>query len=111
MIESDYMGKEVNVAIDRPLGSKHPEFDMIYELNYGFVPNTVSGDGEEIDVYVIGEDKPLQEFTGMVKAVIIRHDDHENKLVVTHPDYEFTKQEIEQKTRFQEQYFDIEILM
>ena len=40
-----YLGKEVKVIIDRPLGSCHPKFDMIYPINYGYIPNTVAGDG------------------------------------------------------------------
>lgn len=48
----EYLGKEVDVIIDRPLGSKHPEYDYYYSVNYGFLPNTVNGDNEEIDAYV-----------------------------------------------------------
>ncbi|MBE6049509.1 MAG: hypothetical protein E7214_02325 [Clostridium sp.] len=49
-----YLGKLVTVKMDRPLGSKHPKHNFIYPLNYGYIPNTTSGDGEEIDVYIIG---------------------------------------------------------
>lgn len=52
-----YLGKFVKVKIDRPLGSKHPKHNFIYPLNYGFIPNTIAGDGEEIDAYIIGEFK------------------------------------------------------
>ena len=48
-----YLNKTVTVKIDRPLGSKHPDWDLIYEVNYGYVPNTISGDGEELDCYVL----------------------------------------------------------
>ena len=51
-----YIGKEVNVIVDRPLGSSHPKYpDLVYLTNYGYVPNTVSGDGEELDCYILGE--------------------------------------------------------
>ncbi|MGU8478714.1 inorganic diphosphatase [Clostridium perfringens] len=40
--------------MDRPLGSKNPKLNFIYSLNYGFIPNITSGDGDEIDVYIIG---------------------------------------------------------
>ena len=47
---TDYIGKKVNVKIDRPIGSSHPNYlDHIYLVNYGFVPNTLSGDGEELE--------------------------------------------------------------
>lgn len=51
----EYIGKEVKVIIDRPIGSSHPDYpDHIYLVNYGYVPNTVSGDGEELDCYILG---------------------------------------------------------
>jgi len=103
------LGKEVKVIIDRPINSKHPKHSFVYELNYGYIPNTMAGDGMEIDVYVMGEEQPLETFLGIVKAIIIRHDDNENKLVVTKKDYKITKEEIVLKTKFQEQYFETEI--
>ena len=44
-MNKDYIGKIVNVVMDRPLGTKHPKHEFIYEVNYGYIPNTVSGDG------------------------------------------------------------------
>ena len=49
-----YINKIINAIIDRPLGSKHPKYNYIYPVNYGYIPNTVSGDGEELDCYVLG---------------------------------------------------------
>ena len=43
-----YIGKLVQVKIDRPKGSKHPKFGFEYPLNYGYIPYTISGDGEEL---------------------------------------------------------------
>ena len=48
----DYLKKEVVVKTDRQLGTKHPKHGFIYPVNYGYIPNTISGDGEELDVYV-----------------------------------------------------------
>ena len=45
----DFLGKIIEVKIDSPIGSKHPKYDLVYPINYGFVPNTVSGDGKELD--------------------------------------------------------------
>jgi inorganic pyrophosphatase len=50
----------VEVIMDRPLGCNHPKHGFRYEVNYGYVPNTLAPDGEEIDVYVLGVDKPLE---------------------------------------------------
>ena len=44
-----YLGKSIKVKIDRPLGSFHPKYGFIYPVNYGYIPNTVSGDGEELE--------------------------------------------------------------
>ena len=73
---SDYLNKIVSVVMDRPLGTKHPKHGFVYEVNYGYIPNTVSGDGEEIDAYVLGIDKPLKEFTGRCVAIIHRTNDN-----------------------------------
>lgn len=48
-----YLGKTVKISIDRPLGSKHPQYGFSYSVNYGFVPGTISGDGEELDAYAL----------------------------------------------------------
>ena len=37
-----FIGQKVNVIVDRPLGSKHPNHGFIYEVNYGYIPNTKS---------------------------------------------------------------------
>ena len=37
-----YIGKTINVKIDRPFGSKHPKHGFIYPVNYGYIPNTIS---------------------------------------------------------------------
>ncbi len=50
MENTNYLGKEVVVKMDRPLGSKHPKHGFIYTVNYGFIPGTISGDGEELDL-------------------------------------------------------------
>ena len=105
-----WLGKEVKVKIDRPLGSKHPDsrFDLVYPVNYGFIPQTYcESDNEEIDAYVLGPKEPLKEFSGVVMAVIQRLDD-ELKLVVT-DGRDYTVEEIKKLTDFQEKYFKSEI--
>jgi inorganic pyrophosphatase len=46
LMAKEYLGKEVQLSIDRPLGTKHPKHGFVYEVNYGFVPNTKAPDGE-----------------------------------------------------------------
>ena len=103
---NDYLNKQVSVKIDRPLGSKHPKHDFIYLVNYGFIPNTISGDGEELDAYVLGVNKPLESFTGEVIAIIHRTNDDDDKLIVVPKGINYTDYEIRKLTYFQEQYFE-----
>ena len=89
------------------MGSVHPKHDdIIYPINYGYVEGIIAGDGEEQDVYILGVDKPLKEFFGKVIAIIHRKDDVEDKWVVAPEGITFTKDEIAEQVRFQEQYFD-----
>ena len=62
----DYLGKEVSIEIDRPLGTRHPKHGFMYMINYGYIPNTVSGDGEELDAYLVGEFEPVEKSSGKV---------------------------------------------
>lgn len=104
------IGKEITVVMDRPLGSKHPKWDFYYPCNYGYIPNTISGDGEELDAYVLGEYKPLKTFTGIVKAIIHRVDDDDDKLVVMSAENNYTDDQIRAMTEFQEKFFKSEII-
>ena len=105
-----FIGKNVSVRIDRPLNSKHPKRGFVYEANYGYVPNTVSGDGEELDAYVLGVNEPVQEFTGKCIAVIHRTNDDDDKLIIVPEDQNLTDEEIRKFTNFQEQFFESEII-
>ena len=105
-----YLGKTVLVKMDRPLGTKHPKHGFIYSLNYGFIPNTISGDGEELDAYVLGAFEPLDEFKGVVKAIIHRTNDNDDKLVVMAEDKNYSDEQIRALTEFQEQWFKSIIL-
>jgi inorganic pyrophosphatase len=62
---SDYLGLRVTVLIDRPKGSHHPEWGFLYEVDYGFIPNAISGDGEELDAYFLGEAHPFADAVGV----------------------------------------------
>ncbi len=107
----NYLGKIVEVTIDRPLGTKHPKHGFTYLVNYGFVPNTVSGDGEELDVYVLGVDKPLKTFKGVCIAIVHRTNDNDDKLIVVPEGVKLSNEEIETQIKFQEQWFEHELLI
>ena len=103
----DILGKTVRGKIDRPLGSVHPRHPhLIYPINYGYVEGILGGDGEEQDVYVLGADRAIETFQGTVIAVYHRTDDVEDKWIVSLDGRNYTDQEILEKIRFQEQYFE-----
>ena len=106
-----FIGQVVEVRIDRPLGSRHPEKDHIYyPVNYGFIPNLLSPDGEDLDAYVLGVFEPVANFTGQCIAVIHRLDDNDDKLVVTPAERSYTDEQIIALTEFQERFHKSVIL-
>ncbi len=106
------LGKIVTVTVDRPLGSVHPRHaDLYYPVNYGYIAKIMAADGEEQDAYILGVDVPVKEFTGRIIAIIHRHDDVEEKWVAAPEDMTFTKEEITEAVRFQEQFFQSEVIM
>ena len=106
------IGKTVRVIVDRPKGSRHPEYpEMIYPINYGYIEGIMAADGEEQDAYILGVDEPISEFVGRVIAVIHRADDVEDKWVVADEKSRYTEEEIRDLTYFQEQFFQSTIQM
>jgi inorganic pyrophosphatase len=105
----EYIGRLVEVRVDRPLGSVHPDFGFEYPVNYGFVPGTRSADGEELDAYALGPDEPVSKFVGRCIAVVHRLDDDDDKLVVVADGRQFSDAQICRSTQFQERFFTSEI--
>jgi inorganic pyrophosphatase len=101
----DLLQKTVAVEIDRPLGSKHPEWGFIYPVNYGYVAGVSAPDGEEQDAYVLGVFEPLERYEGKCIAVIHRVDDDDDKLVVVEQSRDYSDDQIRALTEFQEQFF------
>lgn len=107
-----YLGQTVMIKIDRPIGSIHPRYaDIVYPVNYGYLPGVIGGDGEEQDVYLLGVKTPVTEYTAKVIAIIHREDDTEDKLVAAPEGMFFTRKQIWSRVRFQEQYFRTRIVL
>ena len=106
MDNKKYIGKEVKIKIDRPFATKHPKHGFIYPVNYGFIPNTISGDGKELDCYVLGIFNPIKEFKGKCIAIIHRTNDNDDKLIIVHEGKDYSSDAIEALVEFQEQYFE-----
>lgn len=105
-----FLGEVVSVTVDRPLGSRHPRHGYVYPLNYGYVPDTRSADGHETDAYVLGVFEPVAQFVGVCIAIIRRHDDVEDKLIVAPPGRQFSDEQIAALTEFQERYFTVSVI-
>ena len=101
----DYLRKDVVVKIDRQLGTNHPKHGFMYMLNYGYIPNTISGDGEELDAYIVGVFEPVEEFEGHVIAIIHRTNDDDDKLIVASKGVDYSDDAIRALTEFQERFF------
>ena len=105
-----YLNKILEVKIDRPIGTKYKNYETIYPINYGYVPNTISGDGEELDCYILGIYEPLETFKGKCIAIIHRTNDDDDKLVLAPENKTYTNTEIRALTDFQERYFESELI-
>ena len=106
MNHKEYLRKELNIVIDRELGSKHPEYGFIYPVNYGYVPGTISGDGEELDCYLLGVFEPVKTFKGKCIAIVHRLNDDDDKLIVVPENKEYSDDAINALIEFQERYFE-----
>ena len=106
-----FLGKSVIIGIDRPIGYIHRKenYSLTYPVNYGYIPGVLGGDGEELDVYLLGVNEPVEEYECRIIAIVHRHNDIEDKLVGAPVGKKFTKEEIENAIHFQEQYYDTEV--
>lgn len=103
----ELMGKKVHVVVDRPVGYRHG--DIVYPINYGYIPGIIAGDGEEQDAYILGVSEPISGFDGQVVAAIHRKNDCEDKLVVAPVGSTYHQGQIAEAVYFQEQYFTSKI--
>lgn len=106
MNNKEYLGKILDIEIDREFGSKHPKHGFIYPVNYGYIPNTISGDGEELDCYLLGVFEPVKTFKGKCIAIVHRTNDDDDKLIIVPENKEYSNEAINALIEFQEQYFE-----
>lgn len=110
---SKWLGKRVFIKIEKPIG--YEDEKGMYLCNYGYIPDTISGDGEEIDVYLLGEYNSLEvdSFRQVyIIALVNREDDVEQKLVaVPNSSYKYTANEIRALLNFRERYYKSNIIL
>lgn len=102
-----YLGKTVHIEIDRPVGYVHKKekYSLIYPINYGYIPDVLGGDGEELDVYLMGVNEPINECDVHIIGIVHRENDVEDKLISAPIGMNFSKTEIENAINFQEKYY------
>ncbi|MBQ6020453.1 MAG: GrpB family protein [Clostridia bacterium] len=107
-----FLGKNIRMKIDRPVGYVHAKggYTLVYPLNYGYIPGVPGGDGEDLDVYLIGVTEPVSQADCRVVGVVHRKNDAEDKLIAAPEGTDFTKEEMENAVRFQEQWYDSRII-
>ena len=77
----DTLASSGKIVIERPKGSSHPRFPSIkYEVDYGYIENTSSADGEGIDVWVGSLDD--KNVSAVICTVDLMKKDSEIKLLV-----------------------------
>ena len=106
-----YLGKTVTIEIDRPIGTVHHkgEKTLVYPINYGYIPEVFGGDGEELDVFLVGVDEPVSSYTGRIIGIVYRADDVEDKLIMAPEGESFSAEEIARAVYFQEKYYQTTI--
>ena len=96
MIHNDAFWQKLNqlvessqIIIDRPKHSRHPRMPhIIYPVDYGYLENTASMDGEGIDIWVGTAQK--QEIQGILCTIDLFKKDSEVKIL-----FGCTEEEIE----------------
>lgn len=102
-----YLGKTVDIKIDRPIGYVHQKekYSLTYPINYGYIPGVLGGDGEELDVYLMGVDKPVSEYKVKIIGIVHRENDVEDKLIAAPENMNFNQAQIAEAIHFQEKYY------
>ncbi len=102
-----YLNKCVHIEIDRPIGYIHKKkkYSLTYPINYGYIPNVLGGDEEELDVYLLGVTEPINEADVKIIGIAHRENDIEDKLIAVPNGINFSKTEIENAINFQEKYY------
>ena len=78
----------------------------MYPINYGYVPGVLGGDGEELDVYLMGVTEPVSSYRGQIIGIVHRENDVEDKLIMAPIGARYSAEEIREAIRFQEQYYE-----
>lgn len=109
-LAKQFLGNKLTVVIDRKLGSKHPDWNFVYPVNYGYINGVIAPDGEELDAYLLKVHEPVDKYEGNVAAIVHRTDDDDDKLVIIPDGETISDEEIEKMVEFQEKWFNHKII-
>ncbi len=79
-VKIDKLIADSEVFIDHPKGSKHPRFDFVYPLDYGYLKETTSPDGGGIDVWFGSDERKVCD--AVICTVDVLKKDSEIKLLI-----------------------------
>lgn len=75
------MVEQSDLIIDRPAGSAHPRYpEVIYPLDYGYLVNTQSNDGDGIDIWIGKSGK--KQVIGIITTIDLLKRDSEIKILL-----------------------------
>ena len=107
-----YLGQVVDIEIDRPVGYVHRKGDktLVYPINYGYIPDVLGGDGEDLDVFLLGVREPVKSYRGRIVGIVLRADDVEDKLIMAPEGMTPTVAEMTEAVHFPERYYDSRVV-
>lgn len=106
-----FLGQTVTIEIDRPIGYVHhkEKYDLVYPINYGYIPGLYGGDGEELDVYLLGVDQAVQTYECEIIGIAYRRNDVEDKLIAAPVGMRYSLEDVTKAIHFQEKWYDTTI--
>lgn len=100
----------ITVKVKYPIGSiSEHDPSMIYPVNFGYAYGITCNYSGEQEVYLIGVDVPVEEYTGVVIAKVHRNNDTKTLWVVAPENIHYNRQQIEEMIYFQEKHYDSEV--
>lgn len=77
----DELVRNSEIIIDRPKGTTHPKYpNLVYKVDYGYLKNTSSMDGNGIDVWVGTDD--VKKIDAIMCIVDLMKKDSEIKILI-----------------------------
>lgn len=108
-----YLGKFVTIKIDHTnkFVCKKDIFTHIYPVIYGYIPDVIGEDSEKLNVYLLGVNESIDEYTARIIGIIHRENDAEDKLIAVPDGLAVTREDVEKSICYQKPFYDAFIEM